>query len=61
MQSKTETSSTMMEQNNKRPNIGFVWRITDDVLRDTFKKNEIGEVILPFVVVRRIDCILPED
>lgn len=58
MQSKTETSSTMMEQNNKRPNIGFVWRITDDVLRDTFKKNEIGEVILPFVVVRRIDCIL---
>lgn len=47
-----------MEQNNKRPNIGFVWRITDDVLRDTFKKNEIGEVILPFVVVRRIDCIV---
>lgn len=48
----------MMEQNNKRPDIGFVWRITDDVLRDTFKKNEIGEVILPFVVIRRIDCIL---
>lgn len=47
-----------MEQNNKRPDIGFAWRITDDVLRDTFKKNEIGEVILPFVVVRRIDCIL---
>lgn len=47
-----------MEQNNKRPDIGFVWRITDDVLRDTFKKNEIGEVMLPFVVVRRIDCIL---
>lgn len=44
--------------NNKRPNVGFVWRITDDVLRDTFKKNEIGEVILPFVVIRRIDCIL---
>lgn len=47
-----------MEQNNRRPDIGFVWRITDDVLRDTFKKNEIGEVILPFVVIRRIDCIL---
>ena len=38
--------------------LGFVWRITDDVLRDTFKKNEIGEVMLPFVVIRRIDCIL---
>lgn len=47
-----------MDNNNKRPDIGFVWRITDDVLRDTFKKNEIGEVILPFVVIRRIDCIL---
>lgn len=48
----------MMEQNNNRPDLGFVWRITDDVLRDTFKKNEIGEVILPFVAIRRIDCIL---
>ena len=47
-----------MDNNNKRPDVGFVWRITDDVLRDTFKKNEIGEVILPFVVIRRIDCIL---
>lgn len=47
-----------MDNNIKRPDIGFVWRITDDVLRDTFKKNEIGEVILPFVVIRRIDYIL---
>lgn len=47
-----------MDNNNKRPDIGFVWRITDDVLRDTFKKNEIREVMLPFVVIRRIDCIL---
>ena len=47
-----------MNNNIKRPDIGFVWRITDDVLRDTFKKNEIGEVMLPFVVIRRLDCIL---
>ena len=47
-----------MDNNIKRPDISFVWRITDDVLRDTFKKNEIGEVMLPFVVIRRIDCIL---
>lgn len=47
-----------MDNNIKRPDVGFVWRITDDVLRDTFKKNEIGEVLLPFVVIRRIDCIL---
>lgn len=45
-------------ENNKKPDISFVWKITDDVLRDTFKKNEIGDVILPFVVIRRLDCIL---
>ena len=47
-----------MIQQNKRPDVSFVWRITDDVLRDTFKKNEIGTVMLPFVVLRRLDCIL---
>ena len=44
--------------NIHRPDVGFVWNITDIVLRDTFKKSEIGDVILPFVVLRRIDCIL---
>ena len=38
--------------------VGFIWQITDDVLRDAFKKNEIGDVVLPFVVLRRLDCIL---
>ena len=44
--------------NLHRPDVGFVWNITDIVLRDTFKKSEIGDVILPFTVLRRIDCIL---
>lgn len=43
---------------NKKVDVGFIWQITDDVLRDTFKKNEIGDVVLPFVVIRRLDCIL---
>lgn len=43
---------------NNSVNVDFIWRITDDVLRDAFKKNEIGEVMLPFVVIRRLDCIL---
>ncbi|WP_396636308.1 N-6 DNA methylase [Maribacter sp. R77961] len=38
--------------------VGFIWQITDDVLRDAFKKNEIGDVLLPFVVIRRLDCML---
>lgn len=44
--------------NIHRPDVSFVWNITDTVLRDIFKKSEIGEVILPFVVLRRMDCIL---
>ncbi len=43
---------------NTKVEVGFIWQITDDVLRDTFKKNEIGDVVLPFVVLRRLDCIL---
>ncbi|WP_299826008.1 class I SAM-dependent DNA methyltransferase [uncultured Pontibacter sp.] len=43
---------------DKRPTIDFIFRITNDVLWNTFKKNEIGDVMLPFVVLRRLDCIL---
>lgn len=46
-----------MEQ-NKRPDVGFVYEILDVVLRDVFRRNELGQVILPFVVLRRIDCCL---
>lgn len=45
---------------NQKPEVGFIWQITDDVLRDAFKKNEIGDVLLPFVVIRRLDCMLAE-
>ncbi|GAA4020442.1 class I SAM-dependent DNA methyltransferase [Hymenobacter fastidiosus] len=43
---------------DQRPNIDFLFRITNDVLWNTFRKNEIGDVMLPFVVLRRLDCIL---
>lgn len=46
------------QNNNTKVEVGFIWQITDDVLRDAFKKNEIGDVVLPFVVIRRLDCIL---
>ena len=35
----------------------FIWNICDDVLRDRFKQHEYG-VILPFTVLRRLDCVL---
>ena len=36
----------------------FIWGICDDVLRGLFKPHEYGDVILPFVVLRRLDCVL---
>lgn len=41
-------------------NLGsFVWSIAE-ILRGDFKQSEYGKVILPFVVLRRLDCILEE-
>ena len=36
----------------------FIWRICDDVFRGLFRPHEYGDVILPFVVLRRLDCVL---
>lgn len=44
--------------NNRKVDVGFIFQITDKVLWNVFKKNEIGDVLLPFVVIRRLDCIL---
>ena len=38
----------------------FIWGICDDVLRGTFKRHEYGDVILPFLVLRRLDCVQEE-
>ena len=35
----------------------FIWSIAD-LLRGTFKQNDYGDVILPLVVMRRLDCVL---
>ena len=36
----------------------FIWTVCDDLLRNTFKNYEYGDVILPFLVLRRLDCVL---
>lgn len=36
----------------------FIWRVCDDILRNKFKNYEYGDVILPFLVLRRLDCVL---
>ena len=36
----------------------LIWSAADDDLRGLFKPYEYGKVILPFVVMRRLDCVL---
>ena len=36
----------------------LIWSAADDVLRGMFKPSEYGRIILPFVVLRRLDCVL---
>ncbi len=39
----------------------LVWNVADDVLRNLFKQHEYGDITLPFLVLRRLDCILEEN
>src|SRR5579862_3309131 len=35
----------------------FLWSVAD-LLRGDYKQSEYGKVILPFTVLRRLDCVL---
>jgi len=43
---------------NFQETASFIWQVADDILRGAFKPHEYGDVILPFVVLRRLDCVL---
>lgn len=45
---------------NFQDKANFVWQVADDILRGAFKQHEYGEVILPFVVLRRLDCVVED-
>ena len=45
---------------NFQDKANFIWQVADDILRGTFKQHEYGDVILPFVVLRRLDCVLED-
>jgi type I restriction enzyme M protein len=49
---------TLPRTTPKVQNIGsFIWSIAE-ILRGDFKQSDYGKVILPFIVMRRLDCIL---
>lgn len=43
--------------NNFNDKANFIWGVAD-LIRDTFKRGKYQDVILPFTVLRRIDCVL---
>ena len=45
--------------NNFHDKVSFIWAVAD-LLRGDYKQSEYGRVILPFTVLRRLDCVLEE-
>jgi type I restriction enzyme M protein len=44
---------------NHRELSSFIWSVAD-LLRGDYKPHEYGQVILPFTVLRRLDCVLAD-
>jgi type I restriction enzyme M protein len=38
--------------------VSFIWGIADDVLRDVYVRGKYRDVILPMIVIRRLDALL---
>nr|WP_231403153.1 class I SAM-dependent DNA methyltransferase [Hymenobacter guriensis] len=38
--------------------VNFIWGIADDVLRDVYVRSKYRDVILPMIVLRRLDAVL---
>ena len=47
-----------MNQAVHNKSISFIWSITDDCLRDVYVRGKYRDVILPMVVLRRLDALL---
>ena len=47
-----------MDQATHNKIISFIWGIADDVLRDLYVRGKYRDVILPMIVLRRLDAVL---
>ena len=41
----------------QREKVAFIWSVKE-TLRDHYKRHQYQDVILPFCVLRRLDCVL---
>lgn len=51
------TIKTNMTNNNFSQIAAFIWSVAD-LLRGDFKQSQYGRVILPFTLLRRLECVL---
>ena len=49
-----------MEQNQYNQLFSFIWNIATDVLVNSFNKSKYKEIIMPMMVLRRIDVLLSQ-
>ena len=49
-----------MNHNSHSKLISFIWSIADDCLRDVYVRGKYRDVILPMVVLRRLDTLLED-
>ena len=47
-----------MNQASHNKLVSFIWSIADDCLRDVYQRGKYRDVILPMVVLRRLDALL---
>nr|WP_261789843.1 type I restriction-modification system subunit M N-terminal domain-containing protein [Synechococcus elongatus] len=54
----SQTATPIEPQPTGRQNLSaFIWSVAD-LLRGDYKQSDYGKIILPFTVLRRLDCVL---
>jgi type I restriction enzyme M protein len=48
-----------LSQDTINNNASFIWSIAE-LLRGDFKQSEYGKIVLPFTILRRLDCLLED-
>ena len=47
-----------MTQETHNQLVSFIWNIANDVLVNTYNKGDYRKIILPMMVIRRLDAVL---
>lgn len=55
-----ETEMTSQTEFGKKPTVDILWSILDNHLHLVYQRHELGEVMFPMIVLRRMDCMLAD-